>query len=57
MLSPPNVMEVKAKGVGTQVWNVLLKCRRKSFSGVQYAGNEGSNADGLIHCMMDSGCV
>ena len=29
---------MKASGVGTQVWKVREKCRRKAFVGVQLSG-------------------
>lgn len=50
MLQMPRRLEAKAKGVGTQVWKMLLKRRRKSDDGAQWAGREGSKAEG--HCMV-----
>jgi hypothetical protein len=35
MLRVPSRFDVKAKGVGRQMWNVLLNRKRKSFVGVQ----------------------
>ena len=53
----PKVFEVKARGVGMQVWNVLLNRRRKSFAGSQCGGNAGSKADSSVHGIVSAGVV
>ena len=52
ILSVPRTFDVNASGVGTQVWKVLLKRRRKSFVGSQCAGRDGSKASGESHGMV-----
>jgi hypothetical protein len=51
MLSMPRSWLENASGVGTQMWNVLLKRRRKSFVGAQWSGNAAWKAEASSHCM------
>lgn len=51
MLSVPSTFDVKARGVGTQVWKALLKRKRKSLVGSQWAGKEGSRTSVCSHGM------
>jgi hypothetical protein len=46
MLKLPNEVDTKASGVGTHMWNVEEKYRRKAFDGSQYSGTKsGTTAE------------
>ena len=52
MLRSPSAFDVKASGVGLQVWKIALNRRRKSLVGSQCAGRDGAKAADECHDMV-----